>query len=75
MSDLIGTIEKTCASVRKLNFPVYKLELAAAAEITDLNNNKETFSFSCRKKIGLLWIVLGILAIVAFIAVKAAKKR
>jgi hypothetical protein len=50
MSDLIGNIEKTCASVRKLNFPVYKLELAAAAEITDLNNNKETLSFSCRKK-------------------------
>jgi hypothetical protein len=75
MSDLIGNIEKTCASVRKLNFPVYKLELAAAAEITDLNNNKETLSFSCRKKIGLLWIVLGITLFIAMLAVKFAKKR
>jgi hypothetical protein len=51
------------------------LELAAAAEITDLNNNKETLSFSCRKKIGLLWIVLGITLFIAMLAVKFAKKR
>ena len=75
MSDIISTVEKACASARKLNFPIYKVELAAAAEITDLNNNKETFSFSCRKKIGLLWIVLGITLFIAILAVKFAKKR
>lgn len=75
MSKLIDTIEKTCTAARKLNFPVYKLELAAAAEITDINNNKETVSFSCRKKIGLLWIVLGVTLFIAMIAVKLAKKH
>ncbi len=75
MSKLINTIEKTCTAARKLNFPVYKLELAAAAEITDINNNKETISFSCRKKIGLLWIVLGVVLIIAMIAVRFTKKR
>ena len=75
MSKLINTIEKTCTAARKLNFPVYRVELAAAAEITDINNNKETFSFSCRKKIGLLWVVLGVELIIAMIAVRFAKKR
>lgn len=75
MSKLINTIEKTCTAARKLNFPVYRVELAAAAEITDINNNKETFSFSCRKKIGLLWIVLGVSLFIAMIAIKFAKKR
>ena len=75
MSKLIDTIEKTCTAARKLNFPVYKLELAAAAEITDINNNKETVSFSCRKKIGLLWVIFGILMLVALIAAKAARHR
>ena len=75
MTKLITTIEKTCTAARKLNFPIYKLELAAAAEITDINNNKETFSFSCRKKIGLLWVVLGVVLIIAMIAVRFAKKR
>ncbi len=75
MSKLINAIEKTCCTVRKLNFPVYRLELAAAAEITDINNNKETISFSCRKKIGLLWIVLGVTLFIAMIAMKFAKKR
>ncbi|MBQ1213182.1 MAG: hypothetical protein IIX69_07165 [Clostridia bacterium] len=75
MSDIISTVEKACASARKLNFPIYKVELAAAAEITDLNNNKETFSFSCRKKIGLLWVIFGILMLVALIAAKAARHR
>ncbi len=75
MSKLINTIEKTCTAARKLNFPVYKLEIAAAAEMTDINNNKETFSFSCRKKIGLLWIILGVTLFIAMIAVRFTKKR
>ena len=75
MSSLIKTIEKACTAARKLNFPVYRVELAAAAEITDINNNKETLSFSCRKKIGLLWIVLGVTLFIAMIAVRFAKKR
>ena len=75
MSDIINSVEKTCSTVRKLNFPIYKIELAAAAEITDMNNNKETVSFSCRKKIGLLWIVLGVTLFIAMLAVRFAKKR
>ncbi|MBQ2733245.1 MAG: hypothetical protein IJF74_03725 [Clostridia bacterium] len=75
MSDIINSVEKTCSAIRKLNFPIYKIELAAAAEITDMNNNKETVSFSCRKKIGLLWIVLGVTLFIAMLAVRFAKKR
>ena len=75
MSDIISNVEKVCNSARKLNFPLYKVELAAAAEITDLNNNKETFSFSCRKRIGLLWVIFGILTLIALIGAKAARRR
>jgi hypothetical protein len=70
MSDLIRAAERTGEIIRKLNFPVWKLDFAAAGEITDLKNNRQTFSFSCKKKIGLLCIV----AIMLFLVLMWAKK-
>ncbi len=75
MTDLITACERTGEIIRKLNFPVYRIELAAAGQITDLSNNKQTFSFSCKKKIGLLCIIAVIVAVMACFTVKRMKKR
>ena len=73
MSNFITSVERTGEIIRKLNFPVWKLELAAAGEMTDLQNNKQTFSFSCKKKIGLLCIV-AIMLILVLMCAKAARR-
>ena len=73
MSNFITSVERTGEIIRKLNFPVWKLELAAAGEMTDLQNNKQTFSFSCKKKIGLLCIV-AIMLVFALMCAKMARR-
>lgn len=75
MKDLITACERTGEIIRKLNFPVYRIDLAAAGQITDLSNNKQTFSFSCKKRIGLLCIAAFIVAVTACLAVRRMKKR
>ena len=73
MSNFITSVERTGEIIRKLNFPVWKLDFAAAGEITDLKNNRQTFSFSCKKKIGLLCIV-AIMLILVLMCAKAARR-